>query len=95
MTMTPQEGEGWQPIKTAPRDGTDVLLWAAAWDWSWGVQMGRFDGGKWHTNEGSVAENGEDFDPEAEIDPDEDFDEEENTGPTHWHRIPVPPRSPA
>ncbi|WCS27286.1 DUF551 domain-containing protein [Methylobacterium sp. NMS14P] len=84
---------GWQPIATAPKDGTDVLLYAAAWDWTWGVQMGRFEQGQWFTGEGSVDENDAGFDPDAEVDEDVDPDELKNFGPTHWMPIPEPPAS--
>ena len=89
--LEPEQG-GWQPIETAPKDGTEVLLYSAAWDLSWGIQAGHFAGGQWHTGEGSVDENDADVDPDAEVDEDEDFDTETNIGPTHWHRIPKPPR---
>lgn len=82
----------WRPIETAPRDGTQVLLWAEAWIMTWGIQIGLFENGEWHTSEGNVGDNDEDFDPSAEIDSDEDFDEDANLGPTHW--MPLPP-SPA
>lgn len=81
----------WELIKTAPRDGTAVLLWAASWEMSWGIQMGSFEGGEWYTGEGSIPDNADDFDPDAEIDPDEECDLETNMGPTHWHRLPATP----
>lgn len=82
----------WLPIETAPKDDTDVLLYAAAWDWSWGIQIGRFSGGQWHTAEGCVDENDPSFDADAEVE-DEfgDLDCDDNTGPTHWMRLPSPP----
>lgn len=83
----------WQSIKTAPRDGTEVLLWAEAWEMSWGVQMGRYLKLEqcWATPEGTVDDNQDDFDPSAEV-----FDESDpdlNQGPTHWWPIPDPPQT--
>lgn len=84
----------WQPIHSAPRDGTPVLLWADAWDMTWGIQIGQSNGSGWETSEGSVADNDEGFDPDAEIDSDEEFDEDANLGPTHWMPLPTPPYFP-
>jgi Lar family restriction alleviation protein len=88
----PAAVEAWQPISTAPKDGTEVLLWAESWGMTWGVQIGHFDAFKWVVSEGAVSENDEDFDPEAEID-ENDFDDETNLGPTHWMPLPAPPIS--
>lgn len=82
----------WQPIKTAPRDGTQVLLWAEAWEMTWGIQIGYFMQPEecWATAEGTVDDNDEDFDPHAEVF-DESILEDLNTGPTHWMPLPIPP----
>jgi Protein of unknown function (DUF551) len=83
----------WQPILSAPRDGTPILLWAEAWDMTWGIQIGHSNGSGWLTLEGSVPDNDEDFDPEAEVAHDAEIDEDANAGPTHWMPLPAPPRS--
>jgi hypothetical protein len=81
---------GWQPISTAPRDDTPVLLWAESWEMSWGIQIGHFLEAEqcWVTSEGTVDDNDDDFDPTAES---EDFDDDTNLGPTHWMPLPSPP----
>jgi hypothetical protein len=82
----------WQSIETAPRDGTPVLLWAESWEMTWGIQIGSWMTAEqcWGTCEGTVDDNEEGFDPDAEV-----FDEtdpELNQGPTHWMRLPDPPQ---
>lgn len=74
----------WQPISTAPKDGDQVLLWSEMWEMTWGIQIGRFEAGKWWCQEGSVGED--DFD---EID--EESGEPVLLGPTHWMPLPEPP----
>lgn len=83
--------ENWLPIATAPRDGTDVLLWAESWEHSWGIQKGNFYSDEWHCEEGSVKDNEPGFDPDAEVGDDYDPDQDTNYGPTHWLPIARPP----
>jgi len=83
-----------------PRDGTALLLWSPAWEMSWGIVIGHFEGdsdtgGRWVTSEGECTDNGADFDPDAEVEVgDEAIDAEdgdENLGPTHWQPLPLTP----
>lgn len=81
----------WQSIKTAPKNGEPVILYSEAWSMSWGeIQIGRYEFGEWVTGEGSVEENSEGFDPNGDMDDEEDFDWDANVGPTHW--MPLPPK---
>ena len=81
----------WQKIATAPKDGTQVLLWAESWEMTWGVQIGYFCDAyqRWETPEGVVEDNDEDFDPNAEVF--EESCDDINLGPTHWMPLPSPP----
>ena len=89
--------DGWKPItEDTPRDGTQMLLWSPMWEMTWGVVIGHFEGdgeggGEWVTSEGVCLDNDPDFDPATEYDdmPD-DWDGEDNTGPTKWFEIPDP-----
>lgn len=91
----------WKTIDSAPKDGTEVLLWSPMWEMSWGVVIGYYQQGPWAgvwvTSEGDAAENDPDFDPDAEVDSEDDFDDfgseedDKNMGPTHWYPIPNPP----
>lgn len=75
--MTNQD---WQPIETAPRDGTRVLLWACDPCYPKGKPLvGYFENNKWHLS-------GHEF-TECWIN---NFDEYFN--PTHWMPLPEPPK---
>ena len=57
----PKETDGWQPIETAPRDGSPVLVCCEFWD-SPSVNEGRYmtrglGGAHWRTAEGYVSES--------------------------------------
>lgn len=66
----------WQPIETAPKDGSHVLAWRSGWDrpawvrWVWNPRVGREfwnDADEW------------------------DAYELESEPPTHWMPLPDPP----
>ena len=78
----------WQPIETAPRDGTPILVWAR-WDWAamgdpsdepaWRVAV--WGGASWHECEAfcSVTDN-----PYWDL----------AVEPTHWAPLPAVPTEP-
>lgn len=70
--------DGWQPIETAPKDGTRVLLW---YEWHDLPVVGDFRHGRWwsvHSLGGNLAHpNGMDW--------------EEVVRPTYWRPLPAPP----
>lgn len=69
---------GWQPIETAPRDGTDILLGCATWarpelgQWSVATAYWSTDGGSYE--DGEVARTSDEVD-----------------SPTHWRPLPCNP----
>ena len=70
---------GWQPIETAPKDGTRVLLYLAA-PWS------RVELARWYQPWGNWQTDGDEPDPFR--------DEYCGIGsqlPTHWQPLPPPP----
>ena len=70
----------WQPIETAPRDGTQVLLWGS---YNQSVCVGAWRRGGWDAmHEGSrVIESESDFGTDyKKCDP-----------PSHWMPLPEPP----
>lgn len=74
--------DGWQPIETAPKDGTHVLLW---FEWHDLPVVGDFRYGRWwsvHSLGGNLPRpNGMDW--------------EEVMRPTHWMPLPLPPATEA
>lgn len=70
--------DGWQPIETAPKDGTRVLLW---FEWHDLPVVGDFRYGRWwsvHSLGGNLAyPNGMDW--------------EEVMKPAYWRPLPAPP----
>ena len=70
--------DGWQPMETAPKDGTRVLLW---YEWHDLPVVGDFRHGRWwsvHSLGGNLAHpNGMDW--------------EEVVRPTYWRPLPAPP----
>jgi len=69
----------WQPIETAPRDGTEVLIFEARHSFGYDYAVGKFvlrwDGdtiGGWSNRNSSSAYN----------------------HPTHWQPLPLPPVQP-
>lgn len=71
---------GWQPIETAPKDGTRILIFQGGLEWSREVQIGWWDSGG--TRSGWSASSYED----GHI-------LNEKQAPTHWMPLPSPPES--
>jgi hypothetical protein len=72
----------WQPIETAPRDGTRVLLWhPRALARGENVIVGWWLIDDWWTSHNCWLND---------RDPDSDFD----LAPTHWQPLPSPPTGP-
>src|SRR5690606_4479990 len=72
---------GWQPIETAPKDGTRVLLW---FGWHDLPVVGDFRYGRWwsvHSLGGNLSHtNGMDWEEEEEV-----------MKPAYWRPLPPPP----
>jgi hypothetical protein len=69
----------WQPIETAPKDGTDVLLykrfskyqkWVGKDEYDFYIQIGCYSSGDWRIHA---------------------YDPPWNNDPTHWMPLPEPP----
>lgn len=72
------EMERWQPIETAPKDGTNVLLINRALNQAAGLWMNSISGVGWYLRSG--------------IRPDVFFNS--HYGPTHWMPLPAAPTPP-
>lgn len=66
----------WQPIETAPKDGTEILVWGKSGSWGPSYYVALWDGawkamiGGWQVYDDSQIEE----------------------DPTHWTLLPDPPR---
>ena len=89
--------DGWQPIETAPRDGTSVLLFTACH----GITQAWFSAGEWEEH----YEYGPQYNGPVWVCADDAFQiEVEEMGPdvddmhhgtaTHWQPLPPPPETP-
>lgn len=74
--------DGWQPIETAPKDGTRVLLWI---EWSDVPVIGEFSHGRWRadTEHYSVSCGAGCYGGSVSSD--------RYMKPTHWRPLPAPP----
>lgn len=77
------EAETWQPIETAPKDGTPILVWADGYEWPEVIRWYAYDPedaaeigelGYWHYAEETLAES---YDWLHEV--------------THWRPLPAAP----
>lgn len=80
----------WQPIETAPTDGRALLLYVPHIRWVHGIPenivyvcVGKFCGNSWVSDIGGVYQR-----PDMTL---EDF-EHQALRPTHWMRLPDPPK---
>jgi hypothetical protein len=72
----------WQPIETAPKDGTAILLWAPYYAWS--VWQGCWSGTGWIVPNPVI---GDDLSVAGHL--------PLGGYPTHWQPLPPPPTTPA
>lgn len=81
-------GEGWQPIETAPRDGTEIIL---GWDIAsvWIIRSGWWEDG-FDPIEGGYDEEDEGWWSYRHSVTQEKLDGYDN--PTHWMPMPEPPK---
>jgi hypothetical protein len=85
--LAAQQDGGWQPIETAPKDGTWVDLWVRDWnDNGKRIPFCIWDDDKWLT---SVFPN--DYGPLSECV--NTFVKDDEWKPTHWRPIPAPPQT--
>lgn len=73
---TARQVAGWQPIATAPKDGTNVLLVNRRGNMATGLWMESLSGTGWYLRGSSRG-------------PDAFFND--HHGPTHWMPLPAPP----
>ena len=89
----------WEPIESAPKDGTVVLLWAR--DFGFPKEACRVTMGEWRPPSGiTTAMNGEvhtgwvSIEGELDGHPEEgDFLVQTMIMPTHWMPLPAPPQA--
>jgi len=101
QASTQGPGEGWQPIETAPRDGTSIILFCPQGDGSPGSTY-RITEGFWLSEPGGTTEyrdqwgryEGQTDDPgfDGWVSMDGGFSES-TMMPTHWRPLPAPPAS--
>lgn len=80
----PSAPDGWQPIETAPKDGTNIMVWAEGFEWPEVVRYELYDPedaseigmpGYWRYSEELLA----------------DVANVEDEAVTHWRPLPAPP----
>jgi hypothetical protein len=77
----------WQPIETAPRDGSRVLCWGPSWDWPGFLRW--FDA---HPRSGLPSwEDASEYDQSYYYNVFTDLPGSGKDTPTHWFPIPAPP----
>ena len=74
----------WRDMDSAPRDGTEILLWCRVSEDTWSAKIGHFEGdgegsGLWAAH---VSPSSYNFS--------EDDDEDGDYGPTKWLPLPTP-----
>lgn len=84
LYAAPSAPDGWQPIETAPKDGTNIQVWAEGYEWPEVVRYELYDPedaeeigmpGYWRYSEEMLA----------------DVANVEDEAVTHWRSLPPPP----
>lgn len=70
----------WQPIETAPRDGSDILVYCGPLDPIWGIAS-------WYRDNPDVPAGL----PEGWMMWHQATEDQRHTWPTHWRPLPSPP----